>query len=174
MSDLSNPAGPLANIETKRPEEKIIAAPDSARELFASPEKESRFGMGNSENENEIAEIKTLLSDAQTFGAAANNNFFNQQHLARQKEIEKILAEDLQDIYAKLDPAMRLKFKKNGEDTAMRINNLFDKAKFKAKEIIALIKQWLFIIPGINRFFLEQEVKIKTDKIIKLWHEKQD
>jgi hypothetical protein len=34
------------------------------------------------------------------------------------------------------------------------------------KKIFVLIRAWLKIIPGVNRFFLEQEAKIKTDKIL--------
>jgi hypothetical protein len=43
-----------------------------------------------------------------------------------------------------------------------------DSAKFKVKAIVDLIKKWLAIIPGVNKFFLEQEAKIKTDQIIAL------
>ena len=38
----------------------------------------------------------------------------------------------------------------------------------KAKKIFQLILEWLKLLPGINRFFLEQEAKIKTDRIIHL------
>ena len=40
--------------------------------------------------------------------------------------------------------------------------------KVKVKKILKLILEWLRILPGINRFFLEQEAKIKTDRIIQL------
>jgi hypothetical protein len=40
--------------------------------------------------------------------------------------------------------------------------------KIKVNKIIDLIRRWLKLIPGINKFFLEQEVKIKADKIIRL------
>ena len=40
--------------------------------------------------------------------------------------------------------------------------------KVKVKEIVKLIIEWLKIIPGASRYFLEQEAKIKTDKILKL------
>jgi hypothetical protein len=33
---------------------------------------------------------------------------------------------------------------------------------------VDVIKRWLSIIPGINKFFLEQDAKIKAEKIIKL------
>jgi hypothetical protein len=40
------------------------------------------------------------------------------------------------------------------------------------KKILALIRDWLKLIPGVNRFFLEQEAKIKTDKILLAAEEK--
>jgi len=40
--------------------------------------------------------------------------------------------------------------------------------KIKARKVLHLIRDWLKIIPGINKYFLEQEAKIKTDKIIEL------
>ncbi|HZJ41757.1 MAG TPA: hypothetical protein VFD51_01950 [Patescibacteria group bacterium] len=55
-----------------------------------------------------------------------------------------------------------------GEDTTAKINLLLNKTKIKVDKIISLIKKWLKIIPGINHFFLEQEAKIKADKIINI------
>jgi hypothetical protein len=34
---------------------------------------------------------------------------------------------------------------------------------------LKLIREWLLIIPGVNKYFLEQEAKIKTDKIQQLY-----
>ncbi len=87
---------------------------------------------------------------------------------ARQKKIEHILEDGLEDIYLHLPEAKRVEFKIAGEQTAKEINSLFDKAKVTAKKIVALIRRWLALIPGINRFFLEQMTKIKTDEILKL------
>ena len=47
-----------------------------------------------------------------------------------------------------------------------------DKAKLKVKKVVNLIKKWLTMIPGVNKFFLEQEAKIKTDEIVKLKEDK--
>jgi hypothetical protein len=88
--------------------------------------------------------------------------------LKRKKEIEKILEDGLEDVFSDLSPEKQREFGMAGEETAARINELFDTAKVKAKKIIKLIKKWLMILPGINKFFLEQEVKIKTDEILKL------
>lgn len=83
-------------------------------------------------------------------------------------KVEKILEEDLEEAYAKLPPEKRAAFKKEGERVAIIIWQMVEAAKFHARKIINLIKGWLKIIPGINRFFLEQEIKIKTDKIMEL------
>lgn len=82
--------------------------------------------------------------------------------------IETILEEDLAEVYFKMTPAEQAAFKKKGEETTTKIQLLLGKASVKAKEILRLIADWLRFIPGVNRFFLEQEAKIKTDKIMRL------
>ena len=59
-------------------------------------------------------------------------------------------------------------FKKAGEETVAQIDVLLSETKLRINKIIDLIKKWLKMIPGVNKFFLEQEAKIKTDKIIKI------
>lgn len=83
-------------------------------------------------------------------------------------KIENILAEDLEDIYFNLPPAKQAEFKKTGEETASSISLLLSGAKIKVKKILLLIMDWLKSIPGINKYFLDQEAKIKTDKILDL------
>lgn len=84
------------------------------------------------------------------------------------KKIDDILSEGLVDVFLKMDPIKQKLFKEEGEKTIYKITELLSHTKFKVSKIIELIKNWLKIIPGINRYFLEQEAKIKTDKIIKL------
>jgi len=86
----------------------------------------------------------------------------------RGKQIENFLARDLEDIYLAMPLEKQVEFRKAGEETATKINKLMEKTKIKMNKIVDLIKKWLLIIPGINRFFLEQETKIKTDQIMKL------
>lgn len=86
----------------------------------------------------------------------------------RQKQVENILAEDLTDAYLSLTPLKRQEFKRVGEETAKKINQLLIKAKINIGEIIKLIKKWLALIPGMNKYFLEKEAKIKADEIIKM------
>lgn len=89
------------------------------------------------------------------------------------KKIEKILSEDLVDIYQAMDESQKRIFKQKGEETASAIENLIQTAKATAKKIINLIREWLKLIPGVNKFFLEQETKIKTDKILEITKKKE-
>lgn len=83
-------------------------------------------------------------------------------------KVEKIMEEGVGDAYARLSPIAREEFKLKGEETAQKISLLLRSAKVKVKKIFELILNWLRLLPGVNRFFLEQEAKIKTDRILEL------
>lgn len=83
-------------------------------------------------------------------------------------QVEGILAEGLEEAYQKLTPDKQLEFKQVGEVTASKIALLLKSAKVRVKEIFHLILKWLKVIPGLNKFFLEQEAKIKADRILAL------
>lgn len=89
-----------------------------------------------------------------------------------QKKVESILEEGLAPLFMELSPQDQTKFKILGENTANKITSLLQQAKFKISEILILIKQWLMSIAGINKYYVEQEAKIKTEKILKLRQEK--
>lgn len=80
--------------------------------------------------------------------------------------VEVILSEHLESLYETLAANKKEDFKRKGEEAATAIDALVCSFKAKAKAIINLIKEWLSVIPGINKFFLEQEAKIKTQKIM--------
>lgn len=84
------------------------------------------------------------------------------------KKIENIMEEGLEEVYLRMEPEQQKKFKEEGEKTVYKIEKLLAKAKVKIQEIIKLIREWLKLIPGVNNFFLEQEAKIKSDKILKI------
>lgn len=88
--------------------------------------------------------------------------------------IEQILSEGLEDLYREMPSEAQQKFKAHGEVTASKIKQMIDSAKVKARSILKLIHDWLRIIPGVNRFFLEQESKIKTDKILAYTEKKKE
>lgn len=83
-------------------------------------------------------------------------------------KVEKILETGLKDSFSRLSPVAQQEFKLKGEQTAIKIRELLKSTHIQAKKIFRLILEWLRMLPGINRFFLEQEAKIKTDKIIAL------
>jgi len=83
-------------------------------------------------------------------------------------KVEKIMEEGLREAYEKMPPIAQQEFKIKGEETAEKISQLLKKTHIKIKKIFALIFDWLKMIPGINYFFLEQEAKIKTDRILAL------
>ena len=83
-------------------------------------------------------------------------------------DIEKVMEQDLADAYRELSPTEQQAFKIKGEEVAWEIRTLLKQTHIKVKNIFRLILEWLKMLPGINRFFLEQEAKIKTDKIIAL------
>lgn len=80
--------------------------------------------------------------------------------------VEFILEDGLEDMYMKMMPSEQQKFKIKGEQTTNLIIKLIHQPKVKIKKIFELIKSWLKMIPGVNKFFLEQTAKIKTDKIL--------
>jgi len=82
------------------------------------------------------------------------------------QQIEKILEQGLGDAYSRLSPIAKQEFKLKGEQTAIKINELLKATHVKVKKILKLIVEWLKLLPGVNRFFLEQEAKIKTDQIL--------
>lgn len=84
------------------------------------------------------------------------------------KKIDTILEEDLADVYFKMTPEEQAAFKTKGEETTSKIKVLLGKTTVVAKDILKLIVLWLRLIPGVNKFFLEQEAKIKTDKILQI------
>jgi hypothetical protein len=81
-------------------------------------------------------------------------------------EIESVLEEDLTELYLAMPPDQQRTFKMKGEEVRSQIRQLVRELHVNAKKIFHLIRAWLKLIPGVNRFFLEQEAKIKTDKVL--------
>lgn len=86
-------------------------------------------------------------------------------------EIEEILAEDLKELYMTLTPQQRTLFKLEGEKAAARIEEQLAKPRINIKEILHIIREWLKLLPGVNKFFIEKEVKIKTERILMIKEE---
>lgn len=81
-------------------------------------------------------------------------------------DIEHLLADDLTDLFLSLPDKQKWEFKKKGEETASKISDMIHSGKLKIKKIFDLIRDWLQMVPGVNKYFLEQEAKIKADKVM--------
>ncbi|MFA5318485.1 MAG: hypothetical protein WC323_03365 [Patescibacteria group bacterium] len=113
------------------------------------------------------AERKAKEKAEQAIKAAPDGGYASSKSITV-KEVEEILSGGLEDIFAQMPPAVQQEFKSGGEATAKKIHALLQQPKIKIKKIAKLIMDWLKIIPGVNKFFLEQESKIKTDSILRL------
>lgn len=116
----------------------------------------------------EIKEIEEKIEEPSVSAPAVSQPVAPTAKSPELEKIEDVLQEDLEDIYFKMSPEKQAEFRQAGEQTASKIAQLLGETKIKIKKILELIRNWLKIIPGVNRFFLEQEAKIKTDKILDL------
>lgn len=83
-------------------------------------------------------------------------------------EVEKILEEGLAPLFVSLPDHAKEKFKEKGEEASHEIAGMVKRLQIDIKRALRLIRDWLLTIPKVNKFFLEQEAKIKTDKILEL------
>ncbi len=81
-------------------------------------------------------------------------------------EVEKILEAGLGEYVKDLPLEAKDRFTKKGEEVAGQIAAMVRTLQVKVKQVILLIRDWLLTIPGVNKFFLEQDAKIKTDRIV--------
>ncbi|MFH1255498.1 MAG: hypothetical protein V1667_03460 [bacterium] len=113
--------------------------------------------------QDQISDLKNnALPPVYAIGAAAA------PQAKLKKRVENILSKGLDEIYLNLSADKRKEFKNQGEKTAEKISRILASAKINMREIIKLIKKWLMSIPGVNKYFLEQEAKIKADELVKM------
>ncbi|MFH1430787.1 MAG: hypothetical protein ABIG71_04730 [Candidatus Uhrbacteria bacterium] len=88
------------------------------------------------------------------------------------EDIEAALADDrIRELYAALEPSVQQAFRVAAERLAARIEVMIAKQKLNIDDVHEEIVDWLHIIPTINRWFLVQEAKVKTDAMLKLLHQ---
>lgn len=126
-------------------------------------EKNGKIEQAEKSSEEETPFLKNAMPpDIRAIGSA----FAPQSKL--RKQVESVLSKGLDEIYLNLSAAERDEFKKQGEKTAEKISRILMSVKINMREIIKLIRKWLMLIPGVNKYFLEQEAKIKADELVKL------
>lgn len=142
-----------------------LASPPS-HEAIPAPEQSAETSSVADHIETSSADIKGEgeLGLGSQQGASPQADYFTK----REKEIESLLSDGLEDIYMGMTAEKQREFKMLGEETARKINMVIDKANTRLKDVMKLIWRWLKIIPGVNKFFLEQEAKIKSDKIMRI------
>lgn len=152
------PERPNAQVEDESP----LVTDERAYEALSSQEKKDAFL-----EQPEQAPTSSITSTANASDEAA------QTVPAQPKdevtvELEKILEDGLGDYVAAMPEEARIRFLYKGQETAVAITVMVYGLKVHAKKVIELIRGWLLTIPGVNKFFLEQEAKIKTDRVLEL------
>lgn len=84
------------------------------------------------------------------------------------RRVEDILSSGLENIYLDMDSNTQAKFRAKGEETSAKIADLISRGKATLKKVLSLLIDWLRIIPGVNKHFLEQEAKIRADNIMNI------
>lgn len=140
-----------------------------------TPEKNIEAGGFEFENkfEQEIEENKIVTEQEQNIKPVSNSQGVGAPGIDQSKSplhqtLEAILEEDLEDLYFSLPENKQQEFKIKGEETTKKIAYLLTNTKATFRKIFKLIFQWLKIIPGVNKFFIEQEAKIKADRILEI------
>lgn len=151
-------------MESKKNLEKIPHIEQGQEKIDKDREKTSSEKIIEKKPEN-LEEKDELITDDDIDDTQDKNISESQQRI---NEIDDILAYGLNDIFLSMPAEKQGEFRKKGEETRDKIDQLLNKAKVNMGKIVILIRKWLSLIPQVNRYFLEKEAKIKADKIIKL------
>ncbi|HPA25515.1 MAG TPA: hypothetical protein PLK76_02025 [bacterium] len=129
-------------------------------------ELENKFEQGIEENKIATEQEQNIKPVSAGSGVGAPG--IDQSKSPLHQTLEAILEEDLGDLYFSLPENKQQEFKIKGEETTKKIAYLLTNAKATFKKVFNLIFKWLKIIPGVNKYFLEQEAKIKADRILEI------
>lgn len=80
-------------------------------------------------------------------------------------EVEQVLEAGLAEYYTAMNPKVQQIFKTRGEELAQTLTEMVQGAHVHLSKVVELIRRWLLLIPGVSKFFLEQEAKIRADRI---------
>jgi len=130
---------------------------------FSREQREQR-SEGTQKTEGEVGALKRLLRKPKK----KKNVVVPQVRDEVTVQIESIMEEGLKEAYQEMTPIQKQEFKMKGEEVANAIRKMFKGTHIRVKKVFKLVVEWLRMLPGVNKFFLEQEAKIKADKIIAL------
>jgi hypothetical protein len=158
------PEVPVSEAEApqEQPEldEVALAEREAAKEMAAEAEKDTFL-----ETAEEGAPT-TSATSAQTDGSNVAEEPLEKDEITL--EVERILEDGLGEYIPDMPGEAREKFIKKGGEVAGQVSIMVRSLNVQVKRVVDLIKDWLLTIPGVNRYFIEQEAKIKTDRIVDL------
>lgn len=166
-----------SNEGVNKPEQPIVPAPEAGPaavpEIESSPEGErtpesSREGSESTASKDEmVSEPAVQVAVAKTTVPASE--------LARDPlliEVENKLSDGLWDAYKSMDPGLRARFKAEGERIAAVARDGIVSGRLATEKILDMIVKWLRMIPRVDRWFLVQDAKLKTDAIVRMSEQK--
>lgn len=163
---------PEQNLENINPLESPSSAAEQMHGVENIPEKSSESKPERSIQASQEKNSNTSVSVSLPNAVGQEPVSVSNQEIVL-KKVENILASGMEQAFLTMDVATQAKFKIKGEETAKKISTLMQKSKLKAKEVVNLILEWLRIIPKVNKFYIEQEAKIKTDHIMRVYDGKE-
>lgn len=163
----------LSNSQESKPDYVGVQKDTRPENIATTPEQQTTVTPEKIKNDSHIEIEKNLDTRIQTLKKKLKKSKKKNTQIPTIKDemtlkIEKLMEDGLEDAYKELTPIQQQEFKIKGEETAWKISHILKRTKVKIKEIFKLLLEWLKLLPGVNKFFLEQEAKIKADKIISL------
>jgi hypothetical protein len=157
------PEQPAAGVEqSSSPELSSVEADEQARETLA----ETQDDVLHAEQKPELEAAEEAVKPSTTTAASTAGK--DEVVI----EVEKILEDGIGPFYKTLPEEAKPLFKQKGEEASRQISEMVRTMHVQVKRVLELIHAWLKTIPGVNKFFLEQEAKIKTDRIVALAEER--
>lgn len=144
------------------PEQEVLTTPESS--IGRSQETQKAAPDKAVEKAIETAPVSSLKTGTQPTANVPNPPQKSEVVI----EVEKIMEEGLGEFYQSMPPEAQSKFRKKGEEVLLKLSIMVQDFKVQFKQALHLIRDWLLCIPGVNKFFLEQEAKIKVDQLIEL------
>jgi len=166
--------GQIKKIENVSPTPEVPIAPDKIQapekvvEQVGQVEKGKQYEIPSEAESTSSTQVKTPIpaTVAQTSKTTAD-----QEEIVLHK-VESILSEGMEKVYLSMDASSQAIFKAKGEETSQKISNLLTHTKVQIKQVISLIVDWLRLVPNINKYYIEQEAKIKADAIMDMYRKK--
>jgi len=156
MSDTPQPERPLVSVSPTVEQSPTSEIKESSEEITKAPVEQSA---------EPISDKAIPTTTVATSREAKESGVPERQKDRLTMEVEAVLEEDLAEMYQELSPTKQKEFAVKGEVSAKKIRQLLTETKINVRKIFNVIKEWLKMLPGVNKYFLEQEAKIKADKI---------